>query len=201
MLYKNKYSNVTQLQLFDFINPFEGEEGEPTQAYLRSAYNYSDLENGSLISKIGNRHTRHKQTSLARRKLQIFGKQYLLYRMIYIYHCGEIPLGKLIDHVDGNPSNNKITNLRLATYSQNQFNRKNHKNQKYPKGISITFQPQRKSPWIVQLCLTVNQSDIKIIKIRRIFKTKEQAEAFAYTQLIILQAKRTQLHGEFANHG
>jgi hypothetical protein len=197
MLYKNKYSNVTQLQLFDITNLFEDQIEEPTQAYLRSAYNYSDLENGSLISK-GRRNTRRKTNPLYPRQIFKFGKPHLLHRMIFIYHNGEIPSGRLIDHADGNPLNNRITNLRLATYSENSWNRKANKNNPYPKGISIRFNSQRKLPWHFQLQIYANKFKTYINKS---FKTREEAETFAESQLTTLHVKRTQLHGEFANHG
>ncbi len=41
-------------------------------------------------------------------------------------HYEEIP-NRQLDHIDGNKSNNKIENLRLATNQQNSFNRKDVK--------------------------------------------------------------------------
>lgn len=47
-------------------------------------------------------------------------KPYRLHRVIFLMHHGYMP--ENIDHIDGNPSNNKIENLREATKSQNGMN-------------------------------------------------------------------------------
>lgn len=45
--------------------------------------------------------------------------------LAWFYMTGEWPPeGKLVDHEDGNPRNNKWKNLRLATYVENMANRK-----------------------------------------------------------------------------
>lgn len=50
-------------------------------------------------------------------------KSYKLHRLIWLWHKGELP--KLdIDHIDGNPSNNRIENLREVTPSQNMQNQR-----------------------------------------------------------------------------
>ncbi len=49
------------------------------------------------------------------------GRQFLLHRLAWIIANGETPPG-LIDHIDGDRSNNRIVNLRLATQSQNRAN-------------------------------------------------------------------------------
>jgi hypothetical protein len=54
---------------------------------------------------------------------RIDGKQYVLHRLIYIMHNGDIEEGLCIDHIDGDPSNNRIDNLRKVTLQENQFNR------------------------------------------------------------------------------
>ena len=49
-------------------------------------------------------------------------KIYKAHRLIWIYHNGDIEDGLFIDHIDRNPLNNRIENLRLATPSQNKSN-------------------------------------------------------------------------------
>lgn len=50
-------------------------------------------------------------------------EHYRAHRLAYYMYYGIDPLEKLIDHIDGDKSNNKIKNLRLATKSQNNMNR------------------------------------------------------------------------------
>lgn len=48
---------------------------------------------------------------------------YKLHRLIWLWHNGEMP-SKHIDHIDGNPSNNRIENLREATDAENMQNQR-----------------------------------------------------------------------------
>lgn len=48
------------------------------------------------------------------------GKNYYLHRLVWFYHHGYVP--QMIDHIDGDPSNNRIENLRECTDAQNQYN-------------------------------------------------------------------------------
>jgi hypothetical protein len=46
-----------------------------------------------------------------------------LHRVVYELAHGTIPAGLHIDHIDGNKSNNLLSNLRLVTHQENHFNR------------------------------------------------------------------------------
>lgn len=52
--------------------------------------------------------------------------QYRLHRIVYEIMYGNIPDGKQIDHIDGNPFNNQINNLRCVDAKLNNRNMKKH---------------------------------------------------------------------------
>jgi hypothetical protein len=65
------------------------------------------------------------------------GKWYQLHRVIWEMFNGQIPENLEVDHEDRNTDNNLINNLRLATRSQNAFNRGVQSNNKLGiKGVS-----------------------------------------------------------------
>lgn len=47
---------------------------------------------------------------------------YKLHRLMYLYHHGIMP--EIVDHIDRDKANNRITNLRPATISENNANQK-----------------------------------------------------------------------------
>jgi hypothetical protein len=55
--------------------------------------------------------------------IKIEGQLYSASRLAWMYYYGEDPGELTVDHIDKNPSNNAIVNLRLATLSQQCFNR------------------------------------------------------------------------------
>ena len=56
------------------------------------------------------------------------GKEYRNHRIIWILHNGQIDQEKVIDHIDGDITNNKISNLRLVTRKINSRNLGSRKN-------------------------------------------------------------------------
>ena len=56
------------------------------------------------------------------REIRISYKPYKAHRLIFLYHHGYLP--KYLDHIDGNRSNNDISNIREATKNQNGMNQK-----------------------------------------------------------------------------
>jgi len=75
-------------------------------------------------------------------------KTIYMHIFIYILFFGEIPKGKTIDHINGNPLDNRIENLRCVNKSIQQHNQKKREKSSYItkyKGITIAFQKYRVS--------------------------------------------------------
>jgi hypothetical protein len=56
--------------------------------------------------------------------VKVKGVSYLAHRLVYLLEHGNIIEGAILDHIDGDSTNNKIENLREVTFSQNSKNRK-----------------------------------------------------------------------------
>lgn len=54
-------------------------------------------------------------------RIKVGEKLHYAHRLAWLYVHGEFPAHE-IDHIDRDPSNNRITNLRLATHAQNSAN-------------------------------------------------------------------------------
>jgi hypothetical protein len=157
-----------------------------TQEILKERFEYRD---GELYWKIKTSNIKigdmvgHKQ-STGYIRASVKGKFYLSHRLIFLMFHGYLP--KFIDHIDNNPSNNKIENLREATKSQNGCNQKiSVANTSGVKGI-IWFKRNKK--WGVQL--NINGKN----KYFGLYHNIEVAKFIAETM-------RYKYHGAFANHG
>jgi hypothetical protein len=49
--------------------------------------------------------------------------RYLLHRVVWFIHYGEDPGDREIDHMNGNRTDNRLSNLRLVSHQENQHNR------------------------------------------------------------------------------
>lgn len=83
--------------------------------------------------------------------VQLDGELYLLHRLIWVWNKGEIPSGKVIDHIeseDDQPKDNRIDNLQLATPRENIFKAKKKKNN--TSGLSGVHWDKARSKWRAQ---------------------------------------------------
>ena len=69
--------------------------------------------------------------------VQMQGKKMQVHRIIWEMLNGPIPDGKVIDHINQNPSDNRIENLRLASISDNNCNARRD-SREYPRGVYYT---------------------------------------------------------------
>ena len=113
-------------------------------------------------------------------------KKFKLHRLIYQAHFGTIPEKMIIDHIDNNPKNNNIENLRLVTNQQNSFNQKTRKN-----NLSTGYKNISKTKWnTFKVRIRINNKTVY----SKTFKTLEEAILNRDIQLKIH-------HGEFYNLG
>lgn len=121
------------------------------QQKIREYFDYSD---GVLYWKTKTAHcvkigqpagTLDKRTGYHR--VRVDSKFQKTHRVIFLYHHGYLP--DFVDHIDGNKTNNKIENLRGATFSQNCMNQKiSTRNTSGTKGV---MWHKRDKKWFVQL--------------------------------------------------
>lgn len=153
---------------------------------LRAIINY-DPETG-ICTWAANRGTKIRPGMVAGCKntlgyyfIGINGRRYYTHRIAFALMTGAWP-DALVDHIDMDPANNRWSNLRLATKSENMRNRgKQRNNTSGAKGVSL------KENGVFAVELWLNKKKHYIGR----FSTLAEAEA-AYEEA----AKR--LHGEFA---
>lgn len=84
--------------------------------------------------------------------IRIDKKHHKAHRLVWLYVYGVWPSG-MIDHIDGNPANNAIANLRDCTMTENLGNSKKRKNNTSGfKGVTYSIdRKHRHKPWRVAL--------------------------------------------------
>jgi hypothetical protein len=111
-------------------------------------------------------------------------KYYFAHRIVFLMFNGAIP--RFIDHINGDPSDNRIENLRAATAAQNAQNRKLNCNS-ISKIKNVHWSAKRNN-WQVQMNINGRYTFIGT------FKDIEMAN-------LVASEYRDKYHGEFANHG
>jgi hypothetical protein len=104
----------------------------------------------------------------------IDGKTYYAHQLAFLYIHGYLPENG-IDHIDGNPSNNKIKNLREVSHQCNMRNTGNRINN--TSGVKGVYWNKRDNKWRAQICIN---GEVKYLGIYKNFdnavKTRYQAE-------------------------
>ena len=157
-----------------------------SQEHLNSIFEYKD---GSLFykkscgtMKSGSKAGPSKPDG--RIQVKVDGKLYLLHRIIFAMHNGYLP--EMVDHIDGNNTNNRIENLRAATHEQNSWNAKARQDNVV--GIKNISYNKKYGSWTVR----VQANNIR--KYIGSYKSLDEAKGIA-------MAYRNKYHKEFARHG
>jgi hypothetical protein len=116
--------------------------------------------------------------------LAMFDQSYRYHRVIWALVHGEWP-EHFIDHIDGDPTNNKIENLRPVSNSENSANRKKVTSNTGFKGV---HKLKNKDKYLVTI-----EKNYKQYNLGR-YDTPEEAHA-------VYCAKAKELFGEYANFG
>lgn len=120
------------------------------------------------------------------KRIKLNGKLYAAHRVAWYLHTGQDPDVHDIDHINGDRSDNRACNLRLATRSQNMMNtKKRQAGASTHKGISWDSE---RGKWRAEI--RINGKNTRIGR----FDTELEAH-LAYCKAAAV------LHGDFANFG
>jgi hypothetical protein len=143
--------------------------------------NYIISNDGVIYSQKGEMKQQIKTNGYKEIELTNGKRKYILIHRLVYKHFGKDWNPELsVDHIDGNPLNNHISNLRMATKQQQQFNTKVQKNNK----LGVKGVRQIGNKYQARICIN------KKLKVLGRFETIEEASN-AY------QTKAKELHGEF----
>lgn len=117
-------------------------------------------------------------------EIQIDGSRYNAHKLAWLYVYGVLPAE--VDHANGIKSDNRIANLRVCTFNQNQHNKGLQKNN--TSGVKGVNWEAQTGKW--RAGLAVNKKHKTIGR----FSSLDEAAA-------AIRAAREKYHGEFANHG
>lgn len=135
-------------------------------------------------------------------RLEFKGKNYYIHRIIWALTYGSVDSGRVIDHLDGNPFNNKINNLSLKTKADNSRNqRKSRLNTTGTTGVNLTINKKCGNSYYTaqwnELDGKVKKKHFSVLKLG-----EEAAKALAIahreeqiTRLILEGADYTERHG------
>lgn len=110
---------------------------------------------GAVIGTIpkGTRSSRYSTT-------KIHGKHWCVHKLIYLYHHGVVP--DQLDHINRNPFDNRIENLRPANASQNTCNRSTFSNN--TSGVKGVSWHKARSCWFVYIDVNKQRRNLGYFK-------------------------------------
>jgi hypothetical protein len=116
------------------------------------------------------------------RQIVINKNRYPLHHIVWLVEHGEMP-PSMIDHINGAPTDNRISNLRVTNNTMNQWNQKMHRdNTSGVKGVH-----RNKGKWLARISVEGRR-----ITLGR-FEAIEEAEG-------VIKAAREHYHGDYSRH-
>ena len=146
---------------------------------------YYDKESGKFYRLPSFKEIKVKENKDGHIRFRVKNTRYFAHRLAWIYTYGEI-LSETIDHINGNPSDNRLSNLRQASRKENSRNSKMFSSNS--SGVKGVYWHKNKKCWYAH-CRVNN-----IRHFVGLFKNIKDAE-------IAVNTFRELYHGEFANHG
>jgi hypothetical protein len=159
-----------------------------TQAQVLELYDYKDGElywkkNTHGKRPIGSKAGGDSVNSEGRKFVSVYGKRYPASRVIFLHQNGYLPF--MVDHINGIKTDNRIENLRPATYPENNRNARIRKdNSSGYKNVS--WRKDRKK-WIVGIRINGKRINFGF------FDDLELADLVAHEA-------RDKYHKDFARH-
>lgn len=84
-------------------------------------------------------------------------KSFMAHRLAWRWMTGDDPVQE-IDHIDGNTSNNRFSNLRIVTHAQNIHNSARFR--KSTSGVKGVSWDKRDSKWVAHICVSGKQTSL-----------------------------------------
>jgi hypothetical protein len=152
---------------------------------LRELFSYDPLT--GILTRLTTRHAGKPCGTLfntGHLQVGVDGRMTGVHRIAWALHSGQYPTIE-VDHINGDGSDNRLCNLRLATSSQNNQNRRLSTRNKT--GVKGVFRVKRGKPWRVSVCVNGKYHITQ-------FDDLDEAKQHACDL-------RQKLHHEFANTG
>lgn len=153
--------------------------------YIKQNYRY-DPHTGLLWIKLSkySRVVGRSKSNSKHLQVGILGKMYSVHRIAWLLSYDSFPSCE-IDHIDRNPTNNKLTNLREASHQENKFNRTKYSTN--TSGFKGVVWVKDKKKWRAGICL-----NSKFIFIGYFSSPEEASKAY--------EVKASELFGKFSPH-